>query len=216
MILDSCSADEVLLISSTISVSLCWAPHVLRWPSLLLWVPSPMVTSHWHGWWNPDFSVHQALEMIQQSLLPITPNKGSREVSQRQLSLSFSLWFSVGLFWFPSASSDTSVKVAQLFLTLCDPMDCSLPGSPCPWNFPGKNTGSGLPFPSPGRLPNPGIKPRSPTLQEDSLPSEPPGKPKLHKSALLFMVDQFNVFTFLSSVWLRLCEKLEVKNFWLG
>ena len=129
MILDSCSADEVLLISSTISVSLCWAPHVLRWPSLLLWVPSPMVTSLWHGCWNPDFSVHHALEMIQQSLLPITPNKGSREVSQRQLSLSFSLWFSVGLFWFPSASNDTSVKVAQLFLTLCDPMDCSLPGS---------------------------------------------------------------------------------------
>ena len=129
MILDSCSADEVLLISSTISVSLCWAPHVLRWPSLLLWVPSPMVTSLWHGCWNPDFSVHHALEMIQQSLLPITPIKGSREVSQRQLSLSFSLWFSVGLFWFPSASNDTSVKVAQLFLTLCDPMDCSLPGS---------------------------------------------------------------------------------------
>ena len=36
---------------------------------------------------------------------------------------------------------------------------------------------SGLPFPSPGDLPNPGIEPRSPTLQADSLPSEPPGKP---------------------------------------
>ena len=129
MILGSCSADRVLLISSTISVSLCWATHVLWWPSLPLWVASPVVTSHWHGWWNPDFSVHQALEMIQQSLLPITPNTGSREVNQRQLSLSFSLWFSVGLSWFPSASSDTSVKVAQSFLTLCDPMDCSLPGS---------------------------------------------------------------------------------------
>ena len=35
---------------------------------------------------------------------------------------------------------------------------------------------SGLPFPSPGDLPNPGIKPRSPALQIDSLPSEPPGK----------------------------------------
>ena len=35
---------------------------------------------------------------------------------------------------------------------------------------------SGLPFPSPGDLPNPGIEPRSPTLQEDSLPCEPPGK----------------------------------------
>ena len=35
---------------------------------------------------------------------------------------------------------------------------------------------SGLPFPSPGDLPNPGIKPRSATLQADALPSEPPGK----------------------------------------
>ena len=36
---------------------------------------------------------------------------------------------------------------------------------------------SGLPFPSPGDLPDPGIKPGSPTLQADTLPSEPPGKP---------------------------------------
>ena len=32
---------------------------------------------------------------------------------------------------------------------------------------------SGLPFPSPGALPNPGIKPGSPTLQADALPYEP-------------------------------------------
>ena len=37
---------------------------------------------------------------------------------------------------------------------------------------------SGLPFPSPGDLPKPGIKPRSPALQVDSLPAEPQGKPK--------------------------------------
>ena len=37
---------------------------------------------------------------------------------------------------------------------------------------------SGQPFPSPGHLPHPGIKPRSPTLQADSVPAEPPGKPK--------------------------------------
>ena len=36
---------------------------------------------------------------------------------------------------------------------------------------------SGLPFPSPEDLPNPGIEPRSPALQADALPSEPPGKP---------------------------------------
>ena len=37
---------------------------------------------------------------------------------------------------------------------------------------------SALPFPSPGDFPDPGIEPRPPALQEDSLPSEPPGKPK--------------------------------------
>ena len=36
---------------------------------------------------------------------------------------------------------------------------------------------SGLPFPSSGDLPDPGIEPRSPALQADTLPSEPPGKP---------------------------------------
>ena len=36
---------------------------------------------------------------------------------------------------------------------------------------------SGLPFPSPGDLPDPGIEPRSPTLQADSLPTELQGKP---------------------------------------
>jgi len=36
---------------------------------------------------------------------------------------------------------------------------------------------SGLPFPSPGDLPDTGIKPRSPSLQADALLSEPPGKP---------------------------------------
>ena len=37
---------------------------------------------------------------------------------------------------------------------------------------------SGLPFPSPGDLPDPGIEPGSPALQADALPSEPPGKPQ--------------------------------------
>ena len=37
---------------------------------------------------------------------------------------------------------------------------------------------SGLPFSSPGDLPDPGIEPRSPSLQADALPSEPPGNQK--------------------------------------
>ena len=106
--------------------------------------------------------------------------------------------------------------VAQLCLTLCDPMDCSLPDSSVHGDSPGKNTGVGchalhqgiiptqelntdLPHrrrilyhlshqgsprilewvacPSPGDLPDPGIKPRSPALQANSLPAELPGKP---------------------------------------
>ena len=39
---------------------------------------------------------------------------------------------------------------------------------------------TGLPFPSPGDLPNPGIELESPALQADSLLSEPPGQPMLH------------------------------------
>ena len=38
---------------------------------------------------------------------------------------------------------------------------------------------SGLPFPSPRNLPDPGIEPGSPTLRADALPSEPPGKPEV-------------------------------------
>ena len=41
---------------------------------------------------------------------------------------------------------------------------------------------SGLPFPSPGDLPDPGTEPRSPALQADSLPAEPPRKPREHIS----------------------------------
>ena len=42
---------------------------------------------------------------------------------------------------------------------------------------------SGLPFPSPGDLSNPGIEPRSPTLQAVALPSKPPGK-DINKASL--------------------------------
>ena len=65
-------------------------------------------------------------------------------------------------------------------------MNCSPPGSFVYGDSLGKNTGvgkkkeywSGLPCPFPGYLPNPGIEPRWPALQVDSVVSEPPGKPK--------------------------------------
>ena len=57
-------------------------------------------------------------------------------------------------------------------------MDCKLPGSTVHGIFQARVLKSGLPFPSAEDLPNPGIKPRSPSLQEDSLSSKSPGKPK--------------------------------------
>ena len=47
-----------------------------------------------------------------------------------------------------------------------------------PWKSQGQNTGVGSLSFLQGNLPNPGIEPRSPTLQVDSLPAEPQGKPK--------------------------------------
>ena len=43
---------------------------------------------------------------------------------------------------------------------------------------------SGVPFPSPGDLPNPGMEPGSPAFQADALTSEPPGKPQIETLSL--------------------------------
>ena len=48
--------------------------------------------------------------------------------------------------------------------------------APLSMGFPRQEYWSGLPFPSPGDLPDPGMEPESPELQADSLPSEPAGK----------------------------------------
>ena len=66
--------------------------------------------------------------------------------------------------------------VIQSYPTLCDLMNCS-PSGPLSIGFSRQEYWSGLPSPPPGNLPNPGIEPRSPASQADSLPTEPPGKP---------------------------------------
>ena len=47
---------------------------------------------------------------------------------------------------------------------------------------------SGLPFPSPGDLPNPGVEPGSPSFQADALTSEPPGKPVVITVVFIYSV----------------------------
>ena len=58
---------------------------------------------------------------------------------------------------------ESESEVAQSCPTFCDPMDCSLPGSSV-HGFPRQKYWSGLPFPFPGDLPDPGVEPRSPAL----------------------------------------------------
>ena len=81
-------------------------------------------------------------------------------------------------------SQESESEVAQSCPTLCDLMDCSPPGSPVGFSKP--EYWSGLPFPSPRDLPEPGIEPRSPALQADTLLSEPPGKPLYSHNRILF------------------------------
>ena len=69
------------------------------------------------------------------------------------------------------------VQLFQSCLTLCNPMDCSLPGSSVHGIFQARIL-KWVACPPPRDLPNPEIKPRSCALQADSLLSEPPGQPK--------------------------------------
>ena len=71
-----------------------------------------------------------------------------------------------------------------------------------------------MPFPSPGNLPNSGIKPGSPTLQADSLLSEPPGKPKdINYSILNYRLNAIIIkipFGFLVELDKEIIRKLKV------
>ena len=74
------------------------------------------------------------------------------------------------------APSKFKNRVAQSCLTFCNPW--SIDGQvPLPMEFSRQDYWNGLSFPPPGNLPNPRIKPRSPALQADSLPTELQGKP---------------------------------------
>ena len=84
----------------------------------------------------------------------------------------------------------SKVLVAQSSLILCDPMDCS-PQALLSMKFSRQGYWSGLPFPSPGDLPNPGIKPRSAALQADSLPTELQGKTRRARMLLFLFSSLF-------------------------
>ena len=80
------------------------------------------------------------------------------------------------IFYLPYSGSPSFLGKTESHSVVSDSLQ---PHGICsPWNSPGQNTVMGSHFPSPGDLPNPGIKPRSLTLQADSFTAEPSGKPK--------------------------------------
>ena len=102
-------------------------------------------------------------------------NKIKLTVIQKKKKKDFVVW------WQVLKQDDTKVKVKvkslsrlQLFGT---PWTVAYQAPPS-MGFSRQEYWRGLPFPSPGDLPDPGIEPRSPTFQADALTSEPPGKPK--------------------------------------
>ena len=94
--------------------------------------------------------------------------------------------------------------VAQSCPILCDPMDCSLPGSSVHGILQVRIL-EWVAMPPQGDLPNPGIEPRSPALQVDFLQSEQPEKPKDLIGQFFFFFNWFIDFK-KWGLWKRLCE----------
>ena len=101
--------------------------------------------------------------------------------TRENFKISFKVMFWIKRLRQNSGSKDvTLVRMMYVFTQLCPTLQ--LYGQQptrllCPWGF-SRQYWSRLPCPPLGDLPNPGIEPRSPALHTDSLPSEPPGKPR--------------------------------------
>ena len=70
----------------------------------------------------------------------------------------------------------------------CKPIDCSLPGM----GFSRQKYWSGLPFPSPGNLPDPRSNASLPTLQADSLPTELPEEGGIYILMIIYVIIMVN------------------------
>ena len=144
----------------------CSLSQDLLWLLLLYW------TSQFWGFYHWDIVFSLSLSSSPPSLLSslwtfqnISPTRSSPPISTGRFSWLPDTWVS-------TSSIKLSVKVlaVQLFPILCDPVDWACQ-TPLSMEF-SRQYWNGLPFPSPGVLPNPGIEPRSPALQADYSPFE--------------------------------------------
>ena len=147
-------------------------------------------------WWRNRVERPLSTQQIHQKIICVQSNP-HRTTSE--------CWWRIQM---PSKANQSSqyevwcVLVIQSCLTLCIPMDCSPLGSSVLGISQARILGE-QPFLSLGNLPDPGIEPRSPTLQVNSLPSEPLGKSHFYDKSLNFGTTdiQFRSVQLLHRVW---------------
>ena len=136
---------------------------------------------------SPQLSAHRGISTTGKLHIPTTAHIPVNKFGIYQIFVCFCCCCSSYIVFFNHYSFVNFVKVKplnhlQLFATPWT-VACQAPPS---MGFSRQEYWSGLPFPSPGDLPNPGIEPKSPALQADSLPSEPTGKSLLFLSNFEF------------------------------
>ena len=102
-----------------------------------------------------------------------------------------------------TAGPPGKVLVAQSYPPLCDPRTIACQAS-LSMGFSWQEYWSGLPFPPPRDLPNPGIEPGSPALQADSLQAELPGKP-------IHVTRKYKIYAYTIKLYLSLYKKKSIK-----
>ena len=162
--------------STIIFILTSWASMVAQWWRICLlcrrcrthgfnpWVKKVL----WKRKWQPTPIILPGKSREQRSLTGPGVAESQTELSDWQHRHAT---FSVALLNFICVCG----LVTQSCLTICDPTNCSPSGSSIHGIFQARIL-EGLPFPSPEDFPGPGIKPRSPALQADSLPSELQGR----------------------------------------
>ena len=136
------------------------------------------------------------------NFFPYNLENTSTEALSRCISISYLHYQSHQFTFLNFVSVCMCVLFSQSCPTLCGPLDCS-PHAPLSMGFSRQGYWSGLPFPSPGDLPDPGTKPGSPALQADSLQSEPPGKPHFVSNNLQNMNKKYNGQKNSEKIWIK-------------
>ena len=149
-------------------------------PSIRVFSNESTLHTRWPKYWSFSFSIspsneHPGLISFRMDWLDLLAVQGTlKSLLQHHRSKASILWCSA--FFTVQFSHPYSSKVAQSFPTICYPMDSSLPGSSVRGILQARVL-EWVAISFSRDLPNPGIEPRSPTLQADALLSEPAGKP---------------------------------------